>query len=70
VDEELKTMFIRKYEPRRATPEEARRYFLLYFSNVPAALFGSVMDKENYLNAQAPGWLNQEDGIERPRAAA
>ncbi len=63
-------MFIRKYEPRRATPEEARRYFLQYFSNVPAALFGSVMDKESYLNAEAASWLDQAEGTDRRRVAA
>ncbi|HJO73873.1 MAG TPA: hypothetical protein QGH84_01480 [Rhodospirillales bacterium] len=50
-------MLIRKYEPRRATPEEVRRYFLQYFCNVPDALFGSPMDVESYLNAETLGWL-------------
>jgi len=51
-------MLIRKYRPRRATPEEARRYFLRYYSKVPDALFGTIMDKEIYLNAKTPGWLD------------
>ena len=63
-------MSIRKYEPRRATPEEAKWYYLQYHSKVPDALPGSVMDKERYFNANAPGWLNQDGGIECLRAAA
>ena len=39
-------MIIRKYEPRRATVEEVRRYFLQYHCDAPDALFGSAMDKE------------------------
>ena len=45
--------------PRRATPEEARRYFLQYHSNAPDALFGTAMEKELYLNAETPGWLEK-----------
>ena len=52
-------MLIRKYEPRKATAEEARRYFLQYHSNAPEELFGTAMDKETYLNAEAPGWLEK-----------
>ena len=70
MDGELAKMFIRKYEPRRASPEATRRYYLKYFSNVPDALVGSVMEKESYLDALAAGWLDQEDAIERLYAAA
>ena len=63
-------MLIRKYEPRRATPEEARRYFLRYYCNAPDALFGSIMDKEGYLNAGAEMWLDQACGTGRPHAQA
>ena len=70
MDGESKPMFIRKYEPRRATPEEVRRYFLRYYSKVPDAVVWSVMDKESYLNAEAAAWLDQVGGTERPRAAA
>ena len=52
-------MLIRKYEPRRATVEEARRYFLQYHCNAPDALFGTAMEIEQYLNAQTPGWLER-----------
>lgn len=52
-------MLIRKYEPRKATAEEARRYFLQYHSNSPEELFGTAMDKEAYLNAETPGWLEK-----------
>ena len=52
-------MLIRKYEPRRATAEEARRYFLQYHSNTPEELFGSAMEKEAYLNAETPDWLEK-----------
>ena len=48
-------MFIRKYEPRRATAEEVRRYFLQNYCDAPDALFGSAMEKETYLNAETPG---------------
>ncbi len=50
-------MLIRKYEPRKATAEEARRYFLQYHSNLPTALTGTAMEKEAFLNAQLPSWL-------------
>ncbi len=50
-------MIIRKYEPRRATAEEIRRYFLQYHCDAPDALFGSAMEKELYLNAETPRWL-------------
>ena len=59
-------MLIRKYEPRRATPEEARRYFLRYYCNAPDALFGSIMDKEGYLNAGAEMWLDQGRRLRPP----
>ena len=52
-------MIIRKYMPRRATAEEARRYFLQYHSNAPDALFGTAMEKELYLNAETLGWLEK-----------
>jgi|TARA_B100000315_G_scaffold126639_1_gene116460 hypothetical protein len=51
-------MLIRKYKPRRATPKEVRRYFLQYYCKVPDALFGTIMDKESYLNAEASGLLD------------
>ena len=63
-------MIIRKYMPRRATAEEARRYFLQYHSNTPDALFGTAMEKELYLNAATPGWLNKAKPRQRLRAAA
>lgn len=63
-------MFIRKYEPRRATAEEARRYFLQYHCDAPDALFGSAMDKETYLNAETPRWLKKGLPEQRLRAAA
>ena len=52
-------MLIRKYQPRRATVEETRRYFLQYYCNAPDALFGTAMEIERYLNAQTPGWLQR-----------
>ncbi len=64
------SMLIRKYEPRRATVEEARRYFLQYYCNAPDALFGTIMEKEIYLNDGASGWLDQAQPERRPRAAA
>jgi hypothetical protein len=63
-------MLIRKYQPRRATAEEVRRYFLRYYCNAPDALFGSIMDKEGYLNAGAEMWLDQAHGSGRPHAQA
>ncbi len=63
-------MLIRKYEPRRATAEEARRYFLQYYSDAPDALFGTIMEREIYLNAGTSGWLNQAMPERRLRAAA
>ena len=63
-------MLIRKYLPRRATAEEVRRYFLQYYCNAPDALFGTVMEKEFYLNAEAPGWLNHALPEQRLRAAS
>jgi len=63
-------MLIRKYEPRRATPEEARRYFLHYYCNAPDALFGTTMDKEGYLNAETLGWLHRALPEQRLRVAA
>jgi len=63
-------MFIRKYEPRRATAEEARRYFLQYFCNAPDALFGTIMEREIYLNDGTPDWLKQAMPERRLRAAA
>ncbi len=64
------SMLIRKYEPRRATAEEARRYFLQYYCNAPDALFGTVMEREIYLNDGTPGWLDQAMPERRPSAAA
>ena len=64
------SMFIRKYEPRKATAEEARRYFLQYYCNAPDALFGTTMEKEAYLNAQTPGWLRDAQPHRRWCAAA
>ena len=63
-------MLIRKYEPRRATPEEVRRYFLQYYCNVPDALFGTPMDIEGYLNAETLGWLGHSEPEQRLRTAA
>ena len=63
-------MLIRKYEPRRATAEEVRRYFLQYHCDAPDALFGSAMDKETYLNAEAPRWLDRALAEQPLRAAA
>ena len=63
-------MIIRKYEPRRATAEEVRRYFLQYHCDAPDALFGSAMDKEIYLNAETPRWLDRALPEQRLRAAA
>ncbi len=63
-------MLIRKYVPRRATAEEARRYFLHYYCNAPDALFGTIMDRESYLNAGAAGWLSHALPEQRLRAAA
>jgi hypothetical protein len=59
-------MLIRKYEPRRATAEEVRRYFLQYYCNAPDALFGSIMDKEGYLNAGVAMWLKPDLMLDRP----
>jgi len=63
-------MLITKYKPRRATPEEVRRYYLRYYSNAPDALFGTAWDKEAYLNAQTPAWVPQARHQEHYRAAA
>ena len=63
-------MFIRKYEPRRATTEEVRRYFLQYHCDAPDALFGSTMEKELYLTAEAPRWLAKGRPKQRYHAAA
>ncbi len=63
-------MLIRKYEPRRATAEEVRRYFLQNYCDAPDALFGSAMDKEIYLNAETPRWLDGALPEQRLRAAA
>ncbi len=63
-------MVIKKYEPRRATPEEARRYFLQYFCNVPEALFGSAMDKEAYLNAETLDWVGHSAPQQRLHTTA
>jgi hypothetical protein len=63
-------MIIRKYIPRRASAEEARRYFLQYHSNTPDALFGTAMEKELYLNAETPGWLEKAGSEQRHKAAA
>ena len=62
-------MIIRKYEPRRATVEEVRRYFLQYHCDAPDALFGSAMDKETYLNAETPRWLLKARPGQRLRAS-
>ena len=62
-------MLIRKYEPRRATAEEVRRYFLQYHCDAPDALFGSAMEKETYLNAETPRWLIKAPPGQRLRAA-
>lgn len=63
---------VKKYEPRKATPEEACRYFLSYHSDAPEALFGTTMEKEAYLNAETPGWLREAQpssgGASPPRA--
>jgi hypothetical protein len=66
----VENMLIRKYEPRRATPEEARQYFLRYYCNAPDALFGSIMDREGFLNAGTEVWLDRFAGSERPHVAA
>lgn len=63
-------MFIRKYEPRRATAEEARRYYLRYHTNAPDALFGSAMEKEDYLDSEAPSLLADAGRGTRLRPAA
>ncbi len=63
-------MLIRKNEPRRATVEEVRRYFLQYHCNAPDALFGSAMEKELYLNAETPRWLAKGRPEQRFRAIA
>jgi len=63
-------MFIRKYEPRRATVEETRRYFLQYYCNVPDALFGNAMEIERYLTAETPGWLAGAGLLNRDPAQA
>lgn len=62
-------MIIRKYEPRRATAEEVRRYFLQNYCDAPDALFGSTMDKETYLNAETPRWLIKTPPGQRLRTA-
>lgn len=61
---------VKKDEPRKATPEEACRYFLSYHSDAPEALFGTTMEKEAYLNAATPGWLREAQPSQRWRAAA
>ncbi len=61
---------VKKYEPRKATPDEACRYFLSYHSVAPDALFGSTMEKEAYLNADTPGWLREAPPHQRWGAAA
>ena len=70
-------MSIRKYEPRRATAEEARRYFLQYYCDAPDdycaapdALFGTIMEREIYLDDGTSGWLDQAMLKRRLRAAA
>ena len=63
-------MIISKYEPRKATAEETRRYFLQYHCNAPDALFGTAMEKELYLNAETPGWLEKAKPEQRLKAAA
>ncbi len=68
--ERVGSMLIRKYEPRRATAEEARRYFLQNYCNAPDALFGTIMEREIYLNEGTSGWLEQALGLRRLRAAA
>ena len=64
------SMLIRKYEPRRATAEEARRYFLQNYCNAPDALFGTIMGRENFLNDGTSGWLDQAMPKRRLRAVA
>lgn len=63
-------MLITKYEPRKATAEEVRRYFLAYHCDAPDALFGSEMEKELYLNAETPGWLREARPEQRHSIAA
>lgn len=63
-------MFIRRYEPRQATVEEARQYYLRYHTNTPDALLGSAMEKEAYLDAATPGWLKEIGAGQRLRPAA
>lgn len=64
------SMLIRKYEPRRATAEEARRYFLQYYCDAPDALFGTIMEREIYLDDGTSGWLDQAMPKRRLRAVA
>ena len=45
---------VKKYEPRKAAPDEACRHFLSYHSDVPDTLFGTTMEKEAFLNAETP----------------
>lgn len=63
-------MVIKKDEPRRATPEEVRRYFFQYYCNVPDALFGSPMDKEGYLNSMTLDWQDHAYPEQRLGVAA
>ncbi len=50
---------VKKYEPRKAAPDEACRYFLSYHLDAPDALFGTTMEKEACLNGKTPGWLRE-----------
>ena len=61
---------VKKYEPRKAAPDEACRYFLSYHSDAPDALFGTMMEKEACLNADTPGWLREAQPSQRWRVAA
>ena len=64
------SMSIRKYEPRRAAAEEARRNFLQNYCNAPDALFGTIMEREIYLDDGTSGWLDQAMPKRRLRAVA
>ena len=52
-------MLIRKYQPRRATVEEVRRFFLQNYCNATDALSGTARGIETALNQEAPGCFAQ-----------
>jgi len=58
-----------RYRPRRATAEEARRYFLQNHCDAPVELFGTAMEKEAVLDAETLRWRNEAKGRRRPVVA-